>query len=705
MGFLSKSSLLFVLCCLYSDCIISNGSAFKLGFFNPVNSTNRYLGIWYNRISVFTVLWVANREKPFKDYSRVLTIYEDGNLVVLNGQKEILWSSNVTNSVVNPSVQLLDLGNLVLRDNTTRTNIWESFQFPTTTMLPKMKIGANARTGKKVQLTSWKSPSDPSIGSFSLGFDPLSIGIPQSFIWKELPNMDFAFRNGFSIESDEEGTFSISFSYVTESLIHIFHNLNGNLEQRSWDDKKKDWVVVLKAWQSECDFYGKCGAFGSWGFEPRNTEEWKGGNWSSGCVRRTPLQCSKMDGFLKLNMMKVPDFADYSSTLEGECRQQYNGTSCLSWTRSLIDAQKFSSGGVDLYLRVAFSKLAQSTKKNGLTQKKRMLAILGVSVAVMFLLVVSVVYWFVTNKKNGERHSTYSYSVDSTLPYFEGCPSRSELDETRRNSNLPLFDLRTIIAATDNFSISNKLGQGGFGPGLLQNGMEIAVKRLSKCSGQGIEQFKTEVALIAKLQHRNLVRILGILYLHQDSRLRIIHRDLKASNVLLDNALNPKISNFGMARIVGGDQIEVNTNCVVGAFGYMSPEYTMQCLFSIKSNVYSFGNSTYDHDGPSSNLIGHVWDQWREDIAMTMVDPLLEETYSVDEVLRCIQIALLCVQEHATDWPTIFTVFFMLGNDTPLPSPKQPAFILKGTYNSTNRSTSEASNSVNEITISKIDGR
>ena len=180
---------------------------------------------------------------------------------------------------------------------------------------------------------------------------------------------------------------------MTESLIHLVQNSNGNMEQRSWDDKKKDWVVVLKALQSECDFYGKCGAFGScnsqsWpicsclgGFEPRNTEEWNRGNWSSGCVRRTPLQCervnttggegSKMDGFLKLKMMKVPDFADYSSALEDECRQKClencsciayaydTGTACLSWTRSLIDAQKFSSGGVDLYLRVVFSELGE----------------------------------------------------------------------------------------------------------------------------------------------------------------------------------------------------------------------------------------------------------------------------------------------------------------------------------------------------------
>ncbi|KDO75659.1 hypothetical protein CISIN_1g0029692mg, partial [Citrus sinensis] len=180
---------------------------------------------------------------------------------------------------------------------------------------------------------------------------------------------------------------------------------------------------------------------------------------------------------------------------------------------------------------------------------------------------------------------------------------------------LPLFDFETIVRATDNFTDYNKLGQGGFGivyKGRLLEGQEIAVKRLSRNSGQGIEEFKNEVRLIAKLQHRNLVRLLGccvemdekmlvyeymenrsldsvifdkarssilnwqrrfniicgiargLLYLHQDSRFRIIHRDLKASNILLDKEMTPKISDFGMARIFGGDQTEQNTKRVVG---------------------------------------------------------------------------------------------------------------------------------------------
>ncbi|KAK7343547.1 hypothetical protein VNO77_12357 [Canavalia gladiata] len=202
------------------------------------------------------------------------------------------------------------------------------------------------------------------------------------------------------------------------------------------------------------------------------------------------------------------------------------------------------------------------------------------------------------------------------------------------------FNFDTIRVATDDFSDSNKLGEGGFGPvykGWLSNGQMVAVKRLSKDSGQGDIEFKNEVLLVAKLQHRNLVRLLGfclegrerllvyefvpnksldcfifdpikkaqldwqkrykiiagiargLLYLHEDSRLRIIHRDLKASNILLNEEMHPKISDFGMARLVLVDQIQENTNRVVGTYGYMAPEYAMYGQFSVKSDVFSFG--------------------------------------------------------------------------------------------------------------------
>ena len=390
------------------DYIISNGSVFKLGFFSPVNSTNRYLGIWYNRISVFTVVWVANRQKPLKDSSGVLTISKDGNLVVLDGQKEILWSSNVTNSVANSNFHLLDSGNLVLLENTSGKIIWESFHHPTDTFLPGMKLSVNLRTNQKVLYTSWKSPSDPSIGSFFTGM--ASVNIPEAFIWKDgrpywrsgpwngqifigEPDWNAEYHNGFNLVDDKEGTVYATFDYANVLPLSKFVlNSQGNLVQTYWDDSKEDWKVVGLAPKDECDVYGTCCAFGSCdslsspicscirGFEPKIIEEWNRGNWTSGCIRRAPLQCQRVnnsgeegraDGFLKLKMIKVPYFMERSYGSIDGCRKQCLknndcvayahdvGIGCMSWSRNLIDLRKLSIRGSDVYIRLAYSEFGK----------------------------------------------------------------------------------------------------------------------------------------------------------------------------------------------------------------------------------------------------------------------------------------------------------------------------------------------------------
>ncbi|XP_057986386.1 cysteine-rich receptor-like protein kinase 11 [Hevea brasiliensis] len=214
-----------------------------------------------------------------------------------------------------------------------------------------------------------------------------------------------------------------------------------------------------------------------------------------------------------------------------------------------------------------------------------------------------------------------------------------DLDENS-STECPKFNFETIRLATNDFSYHNKLGQGGFGTvykGVLSNGRVVAVKRLTRNSKQGRVDFKNEVMLVARLQHRNLVRLLGfcsernerlliyeyvpnssldrfiydrdkrllmdwnmrykiivgiargILYLHEDSQLRIIHRDLKVSNILLDEKMNPKISDFGTARLFPIDQSEDATSKIVGTFGYMAPEYVFNGIVSVKSDVFSFG--------------------------------------------------------------------------------------------------------------------
>ncbi|RVW68692.1 G-type lectin S-receptor-like serine/threonine-protein kinase [Vitis vinifera] len=294
----------------------------------------------------------------------------------------------------------------------------------------------------------------------------------------------------------------------------------------------------------------------------------------------------------------------------------------------------------------------------------------------------------------------------------------SEANKLWRGENkevdLPMFSFASVSAATNNFSIENKLGEGGFGPvykGKSQKGYEVAVKRLSKKSGQGWEELKNEAMLIAKLQHKNLVKLFGccieqdekiliyeympnksldfflfdpakhgilnwktrvhiiegiaqgLLYLHQYSRLRIIHRDLKASNILLDKDMNPKISDFGMARIFGSNESKA-TNHIVGTyFGVLLLE-----ILSGKKNI-----GFYQSD--SLNLLGYAWDLWKDSRGQELMDPVLEETLPRHILLKYINIGLLCVQESADDRPTMSNVVSMLGNESVrLPSPKQPAF-------------------------------
>ncbi|RZB76752.1 G-type lectin S-receptor-like serine/threonine-protein kinase [Glycine soja] len=317
---------------------------------------------------------------------------------------------------------------------------------------------------------------------------------------------------------------------------------------------------------------------------------------------------------------------------------------------------------------------------------------------------------------------------------------------------VPCYTYASILAATDNFSDSNKLGRGGYGPvykGTFPGGQDIAVKRLSSVSTQGLEEFKNEVILIAKLQHRNLVRLRGyciegdekillyeympnksldsfifdptrtslldwpirfeiivgiargMLYLHQDSRLRVIHRDLKTSNILLDEEMNPKISDFGLAKIFGGKETEACTGRVVGTYGYMAPEYALDGFFSTKSDVFSFGvvlleilsgkkNTGFYQSKQISSLLGHAWKLWTENKLLDLMDPSLCETCNENEFIKCAVIGLLCVQDEPSDRPTMSNVLFMLDIEAAsMPIPTQPTFFVKKHLSSSASSSSK----------------
>ncbi|KAK6121923.1 hypothetical protein DH2020_044348 [Rehmannia glutinosa] len=549
--------------------------------------------------------------------------------------------------------------------------------------------------------------------------------------------------------------------------------------------------------RNTCESYARCGAFGSCnsqdspictclkGFEPENKQEWDLGNWTSGCVRKIPLNCrgnnnistsnngSREDGFLKIQSIKVPGYSTRWFGPEKECPglclmncsciayAHDSDLGCMFWNSTLFDIQKFPIGlsSSDLYFRVANSELGH--KKDF---KKIVIAL--VIIALVLMSICMYFSWKWMAKQRGKRRaivlgkSGASDSVDSS---FQEELSKLNLEE------FPLFKFEILANATDGFSNANKLGKGGFGlvyKGELGNGREIAVKRLSRASGQGMHEFMNEVVLIFKLQHRNLVRLMGccvennekmliyeympnksldfflfdqsqeildwrkrfnivegicrgLLYLHRDSRLKIIHRDLKPSNILLDNDWNPKISDFGMARIFGSKQDHISTVRVVGTYGYMAPEYAIEGKFSEKSDVFSFGvmmleivsgrrnTSFYNHQS-SVNLLGHVWKLWNEDNIGASIDVRISSPSHRTEVVRCIHIGLLCVQELPKDRPSISAVLSMLNSEiAELPEPKQIAFALNSSRCNNNNAcasssqpSQKSSGSLNNVTLS-----
>ncbi|MBA0848469.1 hypothetical protein Goshw_002676, partial [Gossypium schwendimanii] len=554
------------------ETLVSAGASFELRFFSPGNSKSRYVGIWYKKVSTGTVVWVANRENLVSDASGVLSINEKGILSIMNGTKGIGYPQVV------------------------------------------VKKGADIlfRAG------SWN-------GLYLTG-SPLPVNPLYSF---ELVLNENEVYYTYQVQNN---------SIYTRFLL----NPSGLIQRTIWNERTNNWEVYATSQSDQCSIYAYCGSYATCstnesppckcleGFINRSASprDINSVDWSYGCSRRTPLACHGGDSFLRKTGLKLPDtsktWANISIDLK-ECEKlclkncsctayanldiREGGHGCLLWFGDLIDIIEFSEGGQDLYIRLATSDLNHIRSKGKLNEKLKAV-IIAISVII-----------------------ASGTTILALLLYVQKIMLRNTGEHGKEDLELPVFDFATIATATDNFSSNNILGQGGFGPvykGTLIEGQEIAVKRLSKNSGQGLEEFKNEVTLISKLQHRNLVKLFGccirkdekmlvyeympnknqtrsklldwrirmhivdgiargVLYLHHDSRLKIIHRDLKASNILLDHNMNPKISDFGLARKFGVDQTQAKTKRVVGTYGYMSPEYALDGLFSMKSDVFSFG--------------------------------------------------------------------------------------------------------------------
>ncbi|XP_055823273.1 G-type lectin S-receptor-like serine/threonine-protein kinase At4g27290 [Solanum dulcamara] len=759
------------------DTVVSAGGIYELGFFSPGNSKNRYVGIWYKQISPRTVVWVANRDIPLDDTSGVLTLKPNGILVLVDNFNVSIWSSKSSRSLKNPKARILDSGNLVVNDGNERdleiNFAWQSFDYPGNTLLPGMRLGRNLVTGMDWYTSSWKSSDDPAPGEYINRLD--THGYPQLFVLKKSSIVSSSgIWNGiaFSVSPNSKPNTHYTFKFIINQQEISYHyklkneslpsrmvlNPEGVIEHLTWIERNQSWFLYLTVQLDNCDRFALCGPYASCninnsppcdclqGFKPRDPQQ-SAADWSSGCVRRTSLDCNK-DDFLKLTGIKMPDsrnswyneiinleeceklcLADCNCTAYSNLDVRNGGSGCIQWFGELIDIRELSQNEQNLFVRV-------SASEKGTKRRRKRSVLIGVISAVVATFILSILAWF-----------SFQRRTECIL---------TGLEVENEDMELPLFDLVTVTSATENFSSANVIGEGGFGPvykGILPNGQELAVKRLSKHSGQGFQELKNEIVLISKLQHRNLVKLLGfclegeermliyefmpnasldyfifdpsrkaslawkerfeiamgisrgLLYLHQDSRLRIIHRDLKTSNILLDSDMNAKISDFGLAKIFGGDEVEGKTNRVIGTYGYMSPEYAVDGKYSVKSDVFSIGviileivsgrkNRKFHHLEHHHNLLGHAWLLWTEGKALELIDEHIKESFSESQVLRCIQVGLLCVQKLPDDRPTMASVVFWLGNEgLVLPQPKKPGFFIE-------RNTTESVESTDEGYVS-----
>nr|GMD10212.1 receptor-like serine/threonine-protein kinase SD1-8 [Ipomoea batatas] len=472
--------------------LVSAGGVFQLGFFSPGgNSGGLYIGIWYKEIQDRTIVWVANRDKPMTNSTGFLKIGEDGNINLVDGTGNSIWLSSNQSVRGNTVAQLLDSGNLVLRrenDENPGNYLWESFDYPTDTLLPGMKLGWDSKTGRNRYISSWKTPTDPSEGDITFKLD--INGLPEAFLRNK---NNIVYRSGgwngvaFSgvpeMEPKEVIIFSFlrtkdevyySFEIHNKSLFsRLIVNYTQFLERYTWVPENRIWNRFWYAPKDQCDNYRECGSFGICdtdnspvcdcpvGFKPRNQQAWDLRDGSGGCFRYDELDC-RTDGFLTMNYTKLPEsstaFVDATMSLD-ECKQMcvrncsctaysnYNisngGSGCVIWTAELLDIRRYTAeGGQLLYVRVAASDAGEVARSgNGFGKTKKAILACGIVLGIGMVL-----FGLLLLKRRKSRSGTRERSRDPLMNATAISSKREHSGETITTDEyeLPIFDFNAI---------------------------------------------------------------------------------------------------------------------------------------------------------------------------------------------------------------------------------------------------------------------
>lgn len=656
--------------------LVSAGKVFTLGIFNPLedrkigyfypeNAQVCYIGIWYTYDISKRPVWIANRNKPISKTSGALKIDSNGDFKILD--KSFMHMILKSNGAARRVAVLTDTGNLELRElnpdgSVGDKKLWQSFDYPTDTLLLGMRLGFNFKTGHKWSLTSWVSDKLPALGPFTLGIDPnstkqLIMWIRGEIHWRsgvwhngEFPNLkDYLYKFDYVSNSNE-----IYFTLSTENAWDIdfpMYKIDGKGAILHFDNPTSDRSQYSRSDGSE--------------YSLTSLVECRHNDYHLGCVKQKLPECRKeswfdssrgtalSEGFRYEKKNHILGVADCGDNCLRNCycvayASIYpNGTGCEIWTNITQLQEDGYASHSHRVLYIQRQKYREEDKRTiwwvwlivatAIFLLLLALALVGYHMQRTLLKVARCFYLlgFIVEQKLTAyiQHLDRLWSsiesagasqieenmslteLGSSAGYSKRFQRKRKLTIGKKKLGIQVFGFESIVQATDNFSPSNRLGQGGYGivyKGISADNQEIAIKRLSRTSKQGRLEFMNEVKLVAKLQHNNLVKLIGccieqgekilvyeymqnksldyflfdsgrkllldwkkrfniiegvaqgLLYLHKYSRLKIIHRDLKTGNILLDQEMNPKISDFGMARLFRQNESGANTNRIVG---------------------------------------------------------------------------------------------------------------------------------------------
>ncbi|XP_048559337.1 receptor-like serine/threonine-protein kinase SD1-8 isoform X5 [Triticum urartu] len=584
----------------HDDKLVSKSGDFALGFFSLTTSNKSfYLGIWYHSLpGPHTVVWVANRDNPIvAPLSAKLIVTNNSQMVLFDSRGHNIWMtpSNITAGAPGAYAELSNSGNFVLR-LPSNTDIWQSFDHPTDTILAGMRFLVSHKAQVITRLVAWKGSDDPSSGDLSISGDPSAPDL-QLVTWNKTRPYCRTVWNGVSVSGGTylSNTSSILYQTVVNSgdefyftyaisdnsvYTRVMLDHTGKYKFLAWNNHSSSWALISEYPTAACELYASCGPFSYCdltqmvptcqcleGFETVDDA-----NFSNGCRRKQALKCGNQSHFVALPGMKVRDkvLHIHNRSLdecEAECRRNcscvayaYANLSgaigmadpsrCLVWSGELVDIWKATTGGESLYLR-----LADSPVYKGISSVKIIILIIA---CVLLLTCVCLVwmYKYRGTLQKKEKQKKLSRGYFSTSNNLEG-----------KHTEFPFVSYGDILSATNFFADSNLLGRGGFG------------------------------------------------------------------------------------------------------------------------NVYK------------------AWRLWEDGNAIELVDSSFVASFRLHEVLRCIHVGLLCVQDHARDRPLMSSVMFMFENESaPLPAPKQPVYFAQGTC-ADEEGREITSNSVNAVSITTVDGR